>query len=194
MFCPLKQRQIYCASQRKATYFFTKAEESVPTSNFPLPTSAFQPPTSHFPPPTSHCPLPTSYFPLPIWKLKTAINFRFVLWPKHSESLTALPQREGEGFNCMVISHSYPAGEAHHDGPIFQPGTCCRWECLWALCEQVFANMVRLFQQARKTFFEMVKPGDWARLSYSQSICPEPVALNESSDCYLLTCRLLRIH
>lgn len=28
----------------------------------------------------------------------------------------------------------------------------------------------------------MIKPGDWAKLSYSQSVCPVPVSLNESSD------------
>ena len=28
----------------------------------------------------------------------------------------------------------------------------------------------------------MIKPGDWAKLSYSQSVYPVPVALNESSD------------
>ena len=87
---------------------------------------------------------------------------------------------------CMHGEHSPSQG----NGQI----TSGHWDCLKVNSGKIFANTVRLFQQARKTFFEMVKPGDWARLSYSQSICPEPVALNESSDCYLLTCRLLRIH
>ena len=44
---------------------FTKAEEGLPTSDFPLPTSDFQLPTSNFRLPTSDFQLPTSDFRLP---------------------------------------------------------------------------------------------------------------------------------